>query len=134
MVRSGSSKGRLRRLNRCHATATRHKRLCLWVKGMVSIVTSRDWVLALRVMGVDVRWELPECIRDPQMPLRTSRCTSSRRVLSRRSEGRLPVRLLWPSWGYRSAIIGHRTTTRWVALLTGLGSILMKRISIHISS
>lgn len=130
MMGSGSGEWRLWRLDRSHATpTTRHKRLCLWVEGVVAIITTGNWVLALGIMGVDICWELPVCIRDSHMPLRTGWGASPRLVLSRRSKARLPTRLLRANRRNRCTVVSHRASTRRIALLGGLRGILVGQIS-----
>lgn len=126
MMRSGSSEWRLWRLDRGHATTTRHKRLCLWVEGVVAIITTGNWMLALRVMGVDICWELSICIRDSHVPLRTGWGASPRLELSRRSKARLPRRLLRANRRNRGTIVSHRASARRIALLGSLRSILVE--------
>jgi hypothetical protein len=75
-MRSRGGEWWLGRRDGSHST-TRHKRLCLGVESVVAVVAPRDWVLALRVMRINVCWELSKSVRNTHMPLRASRGSSS---------------------------------------------------------
>jgi hypothetical protein len=110
---------RLGRRYRSHTT-TRHKRLRLRVEGMVSVIAPGNWMLALRVVGIEISWELTKSIRDTHVPLRAGWCTPSRLELGGRGKAWLPSRLLRPGWRHRGTIVCHRTSSRRVSLLIGL--------------
>ena len=72
MMRPRRGKGGLGRLHWCHAVSARYKRLRLGVEGVVSVVAARDGMLTLRIMRINVRRELTECIWNSHMSLGTN--------------------------------------------------------------
>lgn len=64
MMRSRGSEGRLRWRHSGHAVPPRHKGLCLGIEGMISVIASRNRVLAFRIMRVNIGRQLAICIRN----------------------------------------------------------------------
>jgi hypothetical protein len=114
-------------LSRAHSIA-RNKRLSLWVE-CVALITTRNRMLALRVIWVDIDWELSIRIRDPdclhvalRLRLRTASWLLERSgdrrgtlVVSRLLPAGLRRRVL-----HRRSVPWHRSRGGWVSLLGSL--------------
>lgn len=84
-MRPRCTERRLRRLHRSHA-ATRYERLCLRVKG-VPVVTARNRMLALGVIGIDVSWQLAVHVRNSALRRRCRHASRSVRNWTRSGRG-----------------------------------------------